>query len=276
MNAKPHLVIFTDLDGTLLAEDTYEPGPALPVLEQCHKRNIPVVFCSSKTAEEMLALREKLNNSDPFVVENGGGIYIPSQMSFPSSPPGKRVGNYYFIEIGTGISALRETLKRAAKQAGVRIKGMGDMSVAEVVQFTGLPEPDARRAMKRQFDEPFIILEGSPERLAAEIERLGFEMTKGGRFYHILKGCDKGKAVEILARLYREMKGPIVTIGIGNAQNDLPLFMAVDRAFLVQNPPGTWAEMPELPPSLERIQGIGPEGWAQAISGLLVNGMRNV
>ena len=218
----------------------------------------------------MLALREKLKNSDPFIVENGGGIYIPAQMSFPSSSPGKRVGEYHFIEIGTGISALRETLKRAAKQAGVRVKGMGDMSVAEVMQLTGLSEPDGRRAMKRQFDEPFIILEGSPERLAAEIERLGFEMTKGGRFYHILKGCDKGKATDILAHLYREMKGPIVTIGIGNAQNDLPLFMAVDRAFLVQNPPGTWAEMPELP-NLERIQGIGPEGWAQAISRLLKN-----
>ena len=70
-------IIFTDLDGTLLHPRTYSFKIALPALKLAVARGIPIVFCSSKTRLEMLEIRANCGNIDPFVFENGGGIYIP-------------------------------------------------------------------------------------------------------------------------------------------------------------------------------------------------------
>ncbi len=73
-------VIFTDLDGTLLSPETYQPGPSREALEICKNRQIPVVFVSSKTRAEIEVIRRDLNPDDPFISENGGGIYLPQEM----------------------------------------------------------------------------------------------------------------------------------------------------------------------------------------------------
>ncbi len=270
MTAPPdsRFLIFTDLDGTLLSETTYDPGPAWPLLQRCRKAAIPVIFCSSKTAAEIIALKQALDNPDPFICENGGAIYIPKD-TFPLTGLQTRSeGDFEIIEIGRPVSRLREILKKAAAETGTVVKGMEDLSLQEMCDLTGLPPAAAGLAMERRYDEPFIIEKGTPSRLRAAIERLGGTVTKGGRFFHILEGCDKGHAVRTLADLYRKREGKIMTVGLGDAENDGPLFQAVDRAFLVQKAPGTWANMPPLP-HLVKVKGVGPEGWALAVGNLL-------
>ena len=85
---KPQLVLFTDLDGTLLDHDTYTAEPALPALDIISRRHIPLVVCTSKTAAEIQKLRDSIGNSDPFISENGGGIFVPENyfpFPFPCS-----------------------------------------------------------------------------------------------------------------------------------------------------------------------------------------------
>ncbi len=265
----PHqLVIFTDLDGTLLSETDYDPGPAKSVLDLCRKARIPVVFCSSKTAAEITVLREALKNPDPFICENGGAVYIPVGVFPRLKAPVKREGDFEIIEIGTPVARLRAALMEAASKAGAVVRGMGEMSVEEVCSLTGLDAEGAELAMRRQYDEPFILVSGDPNSLGEKIAAAGFTMTRGGRFFHILGGSDKGKAVRVLADLYREQFGPVTTVGLGDAENDLPMFKAVDRAYLVQKPTGIWAPLPDLL-NLTRVKGIGPEGWAKAVKPLL-------
>jgi len=263
-----HIAIFTDLDGTLLSETSYEPGPSLPVLIRCRKYHIPVIFCSSKTADEITYTRKTLGNTDPFIVENGGAIYIPKGNLPVTDVTVRHTENFYVIEIGTPVASLRKALKSAAKKAGAKVRGMGEMSVDEVCKLTGLGRPQAKMAMERQFDEPFILDSGNPERLAREIRQLGYSITRGGRFFHILRGSDKGKAVKILIDLYRTHLPGLLTIGIGDAENDIPLLRAVDRAFLVKKPSGKWETFPSLP-NLTKVDWIGPQGWAKAVSHLL-------
>ncbi|MBI5025340.1 MAG: HAD-IIB family hydrolase [Nitrospirae bacterium] len=72
-----HLIIFTDLDGTLLDYHTYSFEKAGPAIELLKKKDIPLVICSSKTRAEIEYYRKKLGNHHPFISENGGGIFIP-------------------------------------------------------------------------------------------------------------------------------------------------------------------------------------------------------
>jgi len=70
-------IIFTDLDGTLLDSDTYSYEKAKIALQLLKKRRIPLIFCTSKTRAEIEFWRDEVGNYDPFISENGGGIFIP-------------------------------------------------------------------------------------------------------------------------------------------------------------------------------------------------------
>ncbi len=269
MNMVPRLILFTDLDGTLLSATTYDSGPALPYLARCRAAHVPVIFCSSKTAAEMIVLRTALKNVDPFICENGGAIYLPRGTFSGLHFPRKRMGDFEVIEIGAPVSRLRQALREAATRTGTTVKGMGEMTLREVRELTGLDEEGAILARQRAYDEPFVLISGDPALLKKQLRAAGYTLTRGGRFFHITQGCDKGKAVRLLRELYeRKINGPVSTAGIGDAENDYSMFQAVDRAFLVQKAPGRWASIPDLP-HLERVDGIGPEGWARVVEFLL-------
>ena len=73
----PNLIVFTDLDGSLLDGTTYSYEAATPALTALREQGIPLVLVSSKTRAEMEPLRQRLVHHDPFIVENGGAVFIP-------------------------------------------------------------------------------------------------------------------------------------------------------------------------------------------------------
>jgi len=105
------LVLFTDLDGTLLDADTYRYDAARPALERLREHAIPLIICTSKTRAEVEPLRRKLENQDPFIVENGGALYIPDGYFKAPLPGSSRRDGYQVIEMGLPYPRLREGLR---------------------------------------------------------------------------------------------------------------------------------------------------------------------
>jgi len=263
------LVIFTDLDGTLLDPVTYSYDKALPSLEYLLQKGIPIVFCSAKTRAEQEVYRQELGIPDPFIVENGGAIFIP-QGYFPFSfDYHKARGAYQIIELGRPYHEIRQVIGQIrAREVGMNFRGFGDMSVEEVAAETGLDPEAAQRAKEREYDET-VKLEGTPEeieRVMNAIKKAGLNCAHGGRYYDIMGANDKGKATAILTDLFHKKLGQVETVGIGDSPNDLPMLSTVDIPILVQKPGEWWEEM-DLP-NLSRVKGVGPEGWSQAIKEL--------
>ena len=73
----PQWWVVTDLDGTLM-DHHYDWSPAEPAIRRLQSAGIPVIPCTSKTAEEVIRFREQLDLHDPFIVENGGAIHGPA------------------------------------------------------------------------------------------------------------------------------------------------------------------------------------------------------
>lgn len=71
------VVIFTDMDGTLLDHHTYSHQAADSLLASLQQTGVPVIPTTSKTFAELQQLRRELNNQHPFICENGAGVYIP-------------------------------------------------------------------------------------------------------------------------------------------------------------------------------------------------------
>ncbi|MFQ5918142.1 MAG: HAD hydrolase family protein, partial [Candidatus Binatia bacterium] len=64
-----NIIIITDLDGTLLNRQTYLLRDAALALDLIEARNIPLIFCSSKTRAEQEVYRKQLRIDHPFIVE---------------------------------------------------------------------------------------------------------------------------------------------------------------------------------------------------------------
>lgn len=274
LREKPRIVVFTDLDGSLLDSATYSFEAAKVALQALQALQIPLVLTSSKTRAEMEPIRFRLGHRDPFIVENGGGVYVPKgQFDFPLAGATLR-GAYQVIDLGAPYTKLRAALKEMAQGLSVPVRGFGDMTVEEIAERTGLSPAEALLAKQREYDEPFIV-EGSVsslEDVTRRAEDRGLRYTAGGRFSHLMGKSDKGQACRYLIDCYRRQRagngGGFLTVGVGDSLNDLPMLAVVDRPILVQKPDGSYDPGIGLP-NLTRASGIGPIGWNQAILDLL-------
>ncbi len=260
-------VVFTDLDGTLLHPENYSFRDAEPALKILREKKIPVVISSSKTRKEIELYRRELSIADPFVSENGGGIFIPEGY-FPFRVGGGSVDHYRVIVLGRPHGEVREVLRDIARELGVDIRGFTDMSPKEVAELTGLTEKEAILARERDFVEPFVCTGDSRilNKVLREIEKRGLNWTRG-RFYHIMGDHDKGRAVRILADHYRRLYGKILTIGLGDSLNDEPMLREVDMAVCVAKRDGSYE--PFRVEGIIRADGIGPAGWNNAIISII-------
>jgi mannosyl-3-phosphoglycerate phosphatase len=89
-------IVFSDLDGTLLDHETYSYEKAKNSLELLKKEEIPLILCTSKTRGEIEFWREKIDNKDPFISENGGGIFVPRSY-FPFNVLYDKKSKNYFV-----------------------------------------------------------------------------------------------------------------------------------------------------------------------------------
>jgi len=141
------------------------------------------------------------------------------------------------------------------------------MSIGEVAALTGLTFEEARLAKQRDFEEPFIFPDKPDDRFLREIEGEGLRWTQG-KFFHFMGDHHKGRAMNILRRLYEQRDGPVTTIGIGDSLNDLPLLLSVDVPVLVKKENNRHDARIDIP-GLVRTEGIGPAGWNEAVIKLI-------
>ncbi|MBU4565857.1 MAG: HAD-IIB family hydrolase [Desulfarculus sp.] len=258
------LVIFSDLDGTLLDHHTYSYQPALPALGELKRRGIPLVLCSSKTRAEMIPLHAELGLDAPIITENGGGVFAPQDNTVAKGDAWRDAGEgWRVLEIGLPIDELRQRMEGFKDELG--LKGFSDLSNHEVAKLTGLSKEQAARAREREFNEPLLPPDDNEagKALTEAAEEAGLQLTQGGRFWHLLGGGDKGKAVRLLSVLYAKHDPELVTMALGDAPNDLSMLEAVERPVLVAQPGGGHAEV--ALEGLIREPLAGPAGFNHAV-----------
>jgi mannosyl-3-phosphoglycerate phosphatase len=271
MTTTPKLVIFTDLDGTLLDRDTYSFEPAKLALDLIKRKDIPLVLSSSKTRAEIELYRKKMENAHPFISENGGAIFVPKDYFSFSFPYDMELEEYLIIELGHAYPQLVEILNSIKKETGIQIRGFSDLSEEELVSLCGLSLDEARFAKKREYDEPFMVEGGEKEMeiVKRKIQMRGVNYAWGGRFHHILGKNDKGKAVEMLKELYENEFFSITAVGIGDSLNDLPMLRAVDHPIFLNREDDATPEIFLQVQHLSVIKGAGPKFWNQAILNII-------
>ncbi|HSA32344.1 MAG TPA: HAD-IIB family hydrolase [bacterium] len=262
------MIIFTDIDATLIGHDDYRYEEIRPLVKKLIERRIPVVLVSSKTFVETVSLHRELRLIEPFVIENGGGIAIPEGHPMAAESDGREKNGFLLEPLGVPYATIRRFV--VSRRMKGKITGFGDLTVAEVARLTGLSEEAAAAAKERLFSEPFLLKERDAlEFVTGQASEAGLAVTAGGRFHHLMgAGMDKGTAFSRLLERYRRLGIETGrTVALGDGPNDLPMLARADIAVLIPRP--GMAHEPFEHPRLMRAEHPAPCGWRESVELLL-------
>ena len=259
--ARP-LLVYTDLDGTLLDHDSYSFRPAVPALERLAKLAVPVIPVTSKTLAELEMLRGQLGLTGPCIAENGGLIAIPRGYFDPG--PSLEGGGHFLVDfLSPRYEEILATLAGLRREFGFDFTGFSDLGDVEVARLTGLDIEQARRARQRLCSEPLVWRDSVQafERFSQELERRNYTLVEGGRFYHVLGHTDKARAIDRLSRYYSEAGfANFTSIALGDSPNDTLMLQATGVAVVIRRKDGSWLPL-ETRGEKVQTRATGPEGW---------------
>lgn len=263
-----NLLIYTDLDGSLLDHFSYSFAAAQPLLQRLEESGVAVIPVTSKTCSELVSLRVDLKNRHPFIVENGAAVFIPINY-FPLIPEGVEVTNNYYVHCFSKPRAFWQALlHKFSADYGADFITFAEAGAEGIMDMTGLDLCSAQQANERQFSEP-VFWKGSADRkqrFILDLKAAGATVLQGGRFLHITGDCDKGKALNWLSQEYRRQFSDyqFKTLAAGDSQNDIAMLEVADIAVLIRSPVHS---LPELHHSnFYSTQAVGPKGWVEGVS----------
>ena len=294
--------MFTDIDGTLVDINTAEYGKETDKLIRLIKeRNIPLILTSAKTRLEQNKIREDLGISDPFIVENGGAIVIPKgyfpdyalrDIKYPLRETqeikneARDVNHEIVVELGKPADYIRAKLSDIRKKYSINFRGVADISVEKLSNLALISREQAKRMAQRNYGETILQIQSEDiARFIKYVQEDGMKVIHGGRFFDVTVGTDKGIAVGILKKLFKDKFHNNVTFfGIGDSTNDIPMLNLMDIPILVQRQDSSWVDDGEIKMKnavdssrrsissnkLIKIEGIGPNGWENAIHKIIL------
>ncbi|MCG6898684.1 MAG: HAD-IIB family hydrolase [Gammaproteobacteria bacterium] len=271
------LLVFTDLDGSLLDHHDYSHEAADPMLAELERMHVPVIPATSKTAAELLEIRKELNNHHPFIIENGAAVYIPENY-FRRRPPDTTIVDKFWVKAFTQPrqywQALLQSLNKDFEDCYTTFAQAG---VEGIMELTGLEPGKAEQASMRGYSEPVSWhgTETKKEKFITQLEDHGAVVLQGGRFLHVSGNCNKGSALRWLTRQYQsdDPSRPVVTIAAGDSQNDVAMLETADIALIIRSPVN---EMPLINQHQQCFFSgdFGPKGWVEGLN-IVLDFLRN-
>ncbi|HEX5976378.1 MAG TPA: HAD-IIB family hydrolase [Nitrososphaeraceae archaeon] len=292
--------MFTDIDGTLVDINTAEYGKETDKLIRLIKeRNIPLILTSAKTRLEQNKIREDLGISDPFIVENGGAIVIPKgyfpdyalrDIKYPlretqeTEDEARDANHEIVVELGKPADYIRAKLSDIRKKYSINFRGVADISVEKLSNLALISREQAKRMAQRNYGETILQIQSEDiARFIKYVQEDGMKVIHGGRFFDVTVGTDKGIAVGILKKLFKDkFHNNVKFFGIGDSTNDIPMLNLMDIPILVQRQDSSWVDDGEIKMKnavdsshissnkLIKIEGIGPNGWENAIHKIIL------
>ena len=261
------VLVFTDLDGSLLDHFTYSYLAAAPLLELFQEKGVPVIPVTSKTRAELKVLRSELENSHPFVVENGAAVFIP-QGYFSATPSGcEPLDGYDCYQFSKSRQVWINLLSEMEDEFEGEFETFASLGVDGIVRLTGLSEEAAKLANQREYSEP-VMWKGSNERKSLFVEALkssGATVLQGGRFLHVTGHCDKGRALQWLCKRYKNDSPAesFLTIAAGDSYNDREMLEVADCALAIRSPVHDFPDIKHS--NIYRSMHLGPQGWVEGM-----------
>ena len=261
------VLIFTDLDGSLLHRDTFKFDEIKDYLKQLISKGIFIIPNTSKTEKEILEFNYDLGLSLPFICENGSAIYgldllnedLPKELIL--SREKEDVFNIFKNTVPINLQN--------------KCKWLSEMDEKNQSLILGLKDKKLKIALDRKYTIPFIFngTKNEKNQLSKIIKKDGLYLQEGGRVINLTDRINKAKAQRVFVRFFKKHHKNIQTVAVGDNHNDMDMLKISDIPCLVFNDKFTLDEIPIN--NLITTNKPSPEGWADVIKMALVKIQKN-
>ncbi len=268
MEAEQRILIFTDLDGTLLDHDTYSHEPVDAILLELKALDIPVIPVTSKTKAEVLEIRDSLELTSPFVCENGAAIYIPKGYFSFTDDSMLDQGAFWCKAFAPERSYWVREIKALPSEWRSKFKTFSEMGVNEIMRATSLSNTQAHLANEREYSEPILWCGTDDEKFAfiRLMQEQGHTVLQGGRVLQLTNGFGKGQAMVWLKQQFMKAfpGAKAFALALGDSGNDIEMLEACDQPIVVKSRTNSTLDI-NTPVNEIRTLNYGPKGWDEAI-----------
>ncbi len=262
MTKKFSLIIFTDLDGSLLHRDNFKFDEIKDYLKNLIDDGIIIIPNTSKTENEIEEFLKELGSELPFISENGSSIHGLNLINnnFPNK-----------IVLSRNKQELAEIFNsKVPEKLKTKCKFISDMNLKEQTNILGLKEHNLRNALNRKYTIPFLFEGNKNEQneLIKILKTLTLTMQEGGRVLNLGDNTNKSKSMNQVLKIYRKVENKIKVIAVGDNLNDLDMLRNSDIPCLVFNDQFKQDQI-----NIDNLivsNKPSPEGWADVIKTALV------
>ena len=262
MKKKFIVVIFTDLDGSLLHRDTFKFDSIKDYIKSLVSKGVIIIPNSSKTEKEIEKFNEELGLNLPYISENGSSIHGLNLIT--SNFPDKLVLSREKEEL---LKIYENKVPEKLKEKCFQIS---KMSKKEKENILGQKDEKLKDALNRKYTLPFLFKGDKNEkyRLIKILNSNSLTLQEGGRVYNLCDNINKVKSMNRVIKILKKTEDKIKTIAVGDNFNDLEMLRNCDIPCLVFNDQFKLDQININ--NLIFSNKPSPEGWADVIKMALV------
>ena len=224
------ILIFTDLDGTLLNKKSFYYDEAKELIKNCIRNGVVIIPNSSKTSTELNDFCIEAEILPIYISENGSSIH---GLNILNSKLKKKI-----VLSRTKEQILNCFLKNVEYKFQRKCRFVEDLKTSEQIQILGLPKEKLVKALKRNFSIPMIFNGNNEEKKCLKnlIKKLDMKVQDGGRVLNLGDDVSKGKAMSFFIKNLSKITNKNYTvIGVGDNENDISMLDKSDYPCIVKN-----------------------------------------
>ena len=262
MKKKLTIIIFTDLDGSLLHRDTFKFDSIKDYLKGLLDKGIIVIPNSSKTEKEIEKFNEELGVEIPYISENGSAIHGLNliNQNFPNE----------IILSRKKEELLKIFNEKTPEKLLNKCVQISKLSKKEQEKIFGQKDDKLKDALQRKYTLPFLFNGNNSEKnkLLKILSSNSLTLQEGGRVLNLCDNINKIKSMNRVIKILKKTEDKIKTIAVGDNYNDLEMLKNSDLPCLVFNDQFKLDKI-----NIDNLifsNKPSPEGWADVIKKALV------
>ena len=265
---KNKILIFTDLDGSILDRDTFKFDQIKQYMKKLLNSGVIIIPNSSKTESEIIEFNQELGENLAYISENGSvinGLNILNS-NFPDK-----------IILSREKEELIEIFKKnVPENLQNKCKFISNLDKKNQMGIFSLSDNKLKNALKRKYTEPFLFEGEKSERieLLKILKKKSLTLQEGGRVINLCDNVNKVKSMKKILKIYKKIQSNIKVIAVGDNYNDLDMLKNCDLPCLVFND-----QFKEDQINIDNLiisNRPSPDGWADVIKKALVKLDHNV
>ncbi len=251
------VVIFTDLDGSLLHRDTFKFDSIKDYIKSLINSGIIIIPNSSKTEREIEKFNEELGIELPYISENGStihGLNLINQ-NFPNE----------IILSRKKEELLKIFNEKTPEKLLNKCVQISKLSKKEQEKIFGQKDYKLKDALQRKYTLPLLFNGNNSEKnkLLKVLSSNSLTLQEGGRVLNLCDNTNKIKSMNRVIKILKKTEDKIKTIAVGDNYNDLEMLKNSDLPCLVFN---DQFKMDRI--NIDNLifsNKPSPEGWADVI-----------